>query len=396
MAGSGSSAGWMQRAAMATLAAALLLAGMSPAGASAEEPAPGLGSQCIAAGLVRPTLLHPMTMRHAGIRPLTPGRYHSQGLAGWLGFAAMPEGCAPAVVRSAAAQIQMQQSSNRRGWVNVGNRNGNMEVPGNEERATRVLWAPNHAWPDYLFNECSGGKGWLRVRAIVTALVKDGATQQRLGARRYVFPARVRGNCKAARASQQATADYQEEWDGGSGSARSSSPAAVSTASLEQSCIKAGTALPAIARADVSHPGDRKKQLVYAKVNFAPMPAECAGVFERSGSVRFQLQDPSDHERWFNVGPFRDFVFEGDPEDGGQATAYYFENEEISNPRFIYRCTPGSGKTHARAVFRQQVSSAETGQTVGQETVMRPLTIKHVPFKLDAEQRRRGAVQGAC
>jgi hypothetical protein len=164
----------------------------------------------------------------------------------------------------------------------------------------------------------------------------------------------------------------------------------------EQACVAAGTALPTIVRADVSHPGDRKKQLIYADVAFEPMPAECVGLFRRVDFVRFQLQDPLNHQRWFNVGPFRRFFFEDDDHpESGRTTAYYFENEEITNRRYIYRCTPGSGKTKARALFRQEVKSL-TGQTVGQAAVVRPLRIKHVPFKLDAEQKRRGAVQGAC
>jgi hypothetical protein len=182
--------------------------------------------ECIAAGLARPQVLHPFEMHHAGIRPGTPRLWHSQGTSGHLLFQAMPESCAPNVVRTAHASIQMQKHNNRKRWINAGAKNGNMELPGNEERAVLVSYGPTHAWPDYLFNECVGGKGWLKVRVALVVQVKDGESHQAIQQRRYVFPVKVHGSCKLARYSKKATAHYKEEWGqrpGATGSATSES-----------------------------------------------------------------------------------------------------------------------------------------------------------------------------
>lgn len=168
------------------------------------------------------------------------------------------------------------------------------------------------------------------------------------------------------------------------------------TLDQEQDCIGGGTAMPKVERAEVIHPGDRKKQVLSIEVKYQPMPAECTGSFQRVGWARFQLQDPFNHQRWFNVGPFHKFLSEDGSDGGGEARVFEVPRVEISSPRFVYRCTPGPGKTHARAVLRQEVKDTESGQLAGRKLAMRSLRVKRVPFKLDAEQRRRGAVQGAC
>ncbi len=176
----------------------------------------GPEQQCLDAALARPELLHTITMHHAGLRPLTPHHWHSQGTSGWFQLPALPEGCAPAVVRAVAGQIQMQKRTDRRVWINVGAKNGNLNWKG--PQFVNLYAGPNHAWPDYVFNECTGGKGWLKVRGVLNVKAKDGGSHDVLDERRYTFPAVVHGSCQLARTSKRETAHYKEEWgDEGSG-----------------------------------------------------------------------------------------------------------------------------------------------------------------------------------
>jgi hypothetical protein len=176
----------------------------------------GLDQQCMATALARPQLLHTITMHHAGVRPLTPHHWHSQGTAGWFQLPALPEGCTPAVIRAVAGQIQMQKRTDRHVWINVGANNGNLNWKGPE--FVMLYAGPNHAWPDYVFNECTGGQGWLKVRGILIVKAKDASTREVLSESRYIFPAVVHGSCQLARTSKRETAHYKEEWgDSGSG-----------------------------------------------------------------------------------------------------------------------------------------------------------------------------------
>ena len=197
-------------AALAVIAALLAGLAMSPAAPPARAIDGGLEQACVEAGLARPAVLHRIEMHHAGLRPGTPHHWHSQGTSGTLLFPALPEGCAPSVVRTAAAQVQLLRQG---AWINVGGKHGNMESPGNGEAATKVFAGPTHAWPDYVFNECVGGQ-WLKARAIVWTRAKDSNTKALLGSQRYVWPVRVRGSCRLARISKEVTAGYQEEWGG--------------------------------------------------------------------------------------------------------------------------------------------------------------------------------------
>jgi hypothetical protein len=188
---------------------------------AAETAPPGaaLKGECIETGLVKPGVVHPMTMSYAGIRPLTPGRRRFQGTAGVLHFGAMPESCSPSVTRSMDGKIEMQLFNRPSVWANVAARNGISWQPGNKEGGVRVFGGPNHAWPDYWFNECRRGH-WLKVRTIIMTRVRDGVTHELLGERSYVFPVRVHGSCAEAKRSKRLTANYKEEWGDGSGSLR--------------------------------------------------------------------------------------------------------------------------------------------------------------------------------
>lgn len=197
------------RTAVAIVVLAVLTGLAALVGIAAGAP---VEQECISAGLAEPAVTHQPEMHHAGLRPLTPKHWHSQGIQGAFLFSAMPEGCVPELVRTAGAEIQMQKRSDRSVWINVGARNGNMEQPGNDARNVELGFGPIHAWPDYFFNECVGSKGWLKVRVILTPKVKNGATHEVVGESHYVLPVKVHGSCKLARRSKEETASYKEEW----------------------------------------------------------------------------------------------------------------------------------------------------------------------------------------
>jgi hypothetical protein len=157
-------------------------------------------------------------MHRAGIRPLTPGHHYFQGTAAVLHFAALPASCTPEVIRASDAQIEMQLPG-KRVWANVAARNGIMWQPGNVDSSVKVFGGPNHAWPDYWFNECEGGH-WRKVRMVIMPRVRDSQSHRLLGESRYTFPVKVHGSCAEAHKSKRLTANYKEEWGDGSGSFR--------------------------------------------------------------------------------------------------------------------------------------------------------------------------------
>jgi hypothetical protein len=172
------------------------------------------------------------------------------------------------------------------------------------------------------------------------------------------------------------------------------SPAAFA-ASVQQSCVKAGTALPRLQENDVLHPGDYKSQTLYTVAIFRPMPIQCRGLYRRIPEIKFQLQNPFRHGIWFGLGRFQEFMGEagrvGDV--GGKGRAYFAPVLEDRNPKHLYRCTPGPGKTQARAVFRSTVKLAGTGKVVGRHVRALRMKVKRVRGML---KPGRGGVRGAC
>lgn len=236
---------WRRLRCAGSVLLAIVIGCWSAASATADDSMVTLDQEqdCIAAGLARPTVTHPLAMHRAGIRPGTPGRYLSQGTSGVFFFPALPEGC-KAYTRSMGSKLEMRRGQ----WATIGTRNA--EQPGNGERYVTLSDGPTHAWPDYVFNECVGGKGWLKVRAVLMVRVRNAETKQLLGEQRYVFPAKVYGSCKAARQSAKATEDYEEEWGAGSGTRRAGFFAA---AEMKQLCID--LPLGQFARAPLAQPG---------------------------------------------------------------------------------------------------------------------------------------------
>lgn len=199
----------MRAAAILASFVVLFAAGASRALGSSEAAAE---RECIAAGLVRPQVIHSIEMHHAGIRPGTPRLWHSQGTSGWFQVSPLPEGCTASIVRAVVGQVQMQKRTDRGVWINVGAKHGNIDWKGSE--FFELFYGPNHAWPDYRFNECVGSQGWLKVRGILVVKVKDASSRQVISERRFTFSAKVHGSCKLARYSKKVTAHYKEEWGG--------------------------------------------------------------------------------------------------------------------------------------------------------------------------------------
>lgn len=193
---------------LAALSVILLVPVQAQAGDSLE-------TECVQAGLARPEVLNPPAMYRAGIRPFTPHAHGSQTIWGMFLYSDMTA-CSPEFQRVSRGQVQMQKRGERSVWINDGWNQNPFHLVNQEGRA-QLAYGPNHAWPDYLFNECEDGKGWLKVRLVMTSKVRNSQTHEILAEDHYVIPVPVHGRCQAARFSKEATKDIKEEWEGGSG-----------------------------------------------------------------------------------------------------------------------------------------------------------------------------------
>ncbi len=171
-----------------------------------------LKQECIDAGLAKPEVLNNPTMRRAGIRPLDPRHFHTQQIWGTFEYPAAP--CPENLVRISGGQLQMQKRNNRAVWINIPVRDkwNNPLYYGNQEGRTQLNYGPTHAWPDYLFNECTDGK-FQKVRDIIRNRIKDMQTGEFVSnTKEYILPVKVSGSCKEASASEQATKNLQATW----------------------------------------------------------------------------------------------------------------------------------------------------------------------------------------
>jgi len=203
---------------------------------------------------------------------------------------------------------------------------------------------------------------------------------------------------------------------------------------IKRECFAAGTRGPKVLSAELAHPGDRKTQAEIVRANWGSLPALCDGHFVRRAAVRFQIQDPLRHRRWRNMGawvtPQRDLDDareEAEKEKeaegkscyrlgpagkepicnysdrltnkGGEAYATDPRISQIPQPALKnherYRCSPGKGVTHARALIRNRVVVAGSGHIVGQRVRMITLKIARVSYLLP-RLRNRGRLRGPC
>ena len=169
--------------------------------------------ECVEAGLAMPKVLSKPRMLHAGLRPGDPHHYHTQGITG--GFMYPPLSCADefGLVRTSRGQIQMESNDDGESktiWRNQGPPNNPRHL-GNQDGLASLTYGPTHAWPDYLFNECTDGR-FKKVRVVFTNELSDEQTGKTVEEKRYILPVKVNGNCKAAQRSEQATKGLRSIW----------------------------------------------------------------------------------------------------------------------------------------------------------------------------------------
>ncbi len=201
-------------------------------------------------------------------------------------------------------------------------------------------------------------------------------------------------------------------------------------------CAKAGLARPKVVEAWVRHPGDRKTQSIFVEADWPALPDECDASVKRVPSVRLQLQNPTNHARWINVGGFvrptrndqkvkeeleaekeaegkscwetteagKTFVCDTNDwvtNKGGEGYASAPKSPGWPEPipsleRYRYRCTPGPGKTHARALIKNVVRDASSGEVAALAVYRVPVRIKSYPRPPHPGHPKRAALQGPC
>lgn len=214
------------------------------------------------------------------------------------------------------------------------------------------------------------------------------------------------------------------------------------TTDLKATCVATGTATPKNLDGGpwLLHPGDRKSQTFTAEVEYRPLPAGCKGAFARTPLVRFQVQSPTSHSHWSDAGKYlrprksRDIqeeeleqleeereeqgkncwvpipggekdICRTDPkitDAGGIGEVFWRPPWKLHEPTYarhdprLYRCTPGSGITHVRALFRSTITNVTTGMVIEQHVTIVPVRVKHYPGKGPMPKAWRGAVRGPC
>jgi hypothetical protein len=214
-------------------------------------------------------------------------------------------------------------------------------------------------------------------------------------------------------------------------------------ADVRNACVQAGAAMPRILDGGpwLNHPGDRKTQTYTAEADYRPLPQECQGVFHRIPKIRFQVQNPTNHAQWVDAGSYlsptktykvmeeelekveqereergescwrpipggEENICRIDPhiKDDGGIGEVFFQGPpaRLHKPRYsrgdlrAYRCTPGQGTTHVRALFKSTVTSVRTGNVVGQRTTIVPVRVRSYPGKGPMPRAIHGAVRGPC
>lgn len=202
------------------------------------------------------------------------------------------------------------------------------------------------------------------------------------------------------------------------------------------SCIDAGLTEPKLLEAWVRHPGDRKTQSIFAEADWRALPVDCDATAERVPSVRFQLQNPTNHARWINVGGFvrpsrnpqkvkEEIELEKEAEgkscwDASEAGKSFICGVSIwvtnkggegyaaapkapgwpdpipSLEKYRYRCTPGPGKTHVRALIKNVVRNPSTGEVLREAVYRVPVKVKSYPYPPHPGHPKRDALQGPC
>lgn len=150
--------------------------------------------------LDEPTIVHPLRMSQAGIRPYTGWR-HSQAVTGSFEY---PNVACSAENETRVASGRVQSFRNGHWGPIWGQSVGSWTE--NDGGVSRIIAQPGHADPGYgyLFNDCAPGQGFHPVRIVLDLMLKeDGDPTVVAGKKEYIFRLPVKGNCNAAHQSKQ-------------------------------------------------------------------------------------------------------------------------------------------------------------------------------------------------
>lgn len=175
---------------------------------------------------------------------------------------------------------------------------------------------------------------------------------------------------------------------------------------VRQLCKKAGLRPPKmlLSKSEITVPGDSKKQYTRSYAYYRPMPKVCHDKYMRIPQAKMQMQSPKNHRRWFNISNYSwPTLYDHGPgvEDprvgniGGITRVKHFRFPfGIRDKRKLYRCTPGKGVTHVRALYKSVVRDLETGKTIGRSRIRRaPIRVRYIDPKTANEL---GVIGQAC
>lgn len=165
-----------------------------------------------------------------------------------------------------------------------------------------------------------------------------------------------------------------------------------------QECVDAALNIKIIGSV-MSSPGDRRKQYVGTGAKLAPISPSCQTLITReTPQIFFKMQRPKNHKEWTRTKtqPLVDGDYNPvDGNAGGKGGAYVVTDPKspYRDSKFRYRCTPGKGITHVRAVYNIKVDSAVDGSELGHRSMSTPVNVQHIPRGAPV---MGGGVPGAC
>jgi hypothetical protein len=146
-----------------------------------------------------------------------------------------------------------------------------------------------------------------------------------------------------------------------------------SSSTLKEECVQAGLIQPQVEYAEMTSPG-KPGQTVNVSINYsAMMPEGCHGLFRRIGQFQIQLQDATNHRRWFTIYSWN----EGGYYTSDEAGNGFKESTRtaIAQKWGKYQCTPGPWKTLVRLQLRNQVKDLTNDHIVRQKIFKVPVVV---------------------
>lgn len=170
----------------------------------------------------------------------------------------------------------------------------------------------------------------------------------------------------------------------------------VEAAASSQSCVDQAFRMK-IKRAEMSHPGDKKKQSAILEVGFRPLSDGCQDVVNGiTGKASFRVQRPSNPKKLISTSSRKMIIPRNVDEKGGTGVAAVGNVVgpwKVKNPNFRYQCITGPAKNKPTVKVRRTVH-LNNGRNINRVNII-PLRVKRNPH-LTSQEKRRGAVRGAC